>query len=223
MNVSSSPASPRARQSAFTMVEIALCIGIIGFALVAIIGVLPTGLRVQKDNRDDTVLGQDATIFMEAIRGGAQGTNLHLIGQFAERVFAAGVYHSNLPPVPSAVWGSNVIGVLCNPNANGRHVDMRSMSGIVADQGTNQLTSFRYRLFCQVTNSTVLSGPVAYSLYEIRLTFRWPILPNNLLGEGRRTYRTLVVGDVFQDASATLPGTLPARFFVSPLARTNSL
>jgi len=33
---------------AFTMIEIALCLAIIGFALVAIIGVLPTGMGVQK-------------------------------------------------------------------------------------------------------------------------------------------------------------------------------
>src|SRR5436190_18277631 len=39
----------------FTMIEIALCIAIIGFALVAIIGILPAGMQVQKDNREDTV------------------------------------------------------------------------------------------------------------------------------------------------------------------------
>ena len=38
--------------SAFTMVEIALALAIIGFALVAIIGVLPFGLNVQRQNRE---------------------------------------------------------------------------------------------------------------------------------------------------------------------------
>ena len=45
--------SPRFRtQAAFTMVEIAICLAVIGFALVAIIGVLPIGMNVQKDNRE---------------------------------------------------------------------------------------------------------------------------------------------------------------------------
>src|SRR5688572_11872570 len=39
---------------AFTMVEIAICIAVIGFALVAIVGVLPIGMQVQKDNREET-------------------------------------------------------------------------------------------------------------------------------------------------------------------------
>ena len=37
----------RRRQWAFTMIEIALCLAIIGFAMVAIIGVLPTGMQGQ--------------------------------------------------------------------------------------------------------------------------------------------------------------------------------
>jgi len=59
----------------FTMVEIAICLAIIGVALVAIIGVLPLGLRTQRDNREETIINQDATVFLEAIRNGARGLN----------------------------------------------------------------------------------------------------------------------------------------------------
>jgi type II secretory pathway pseudopilin PulG len=62
-------AAPRA----FTIIEIALCLGIIGFALVAIIAVLPRGLDVQKRNREETIIGQDASVWMNAIRNGARG------------------------------------------------------------------------------------------------------------------------------------------------------
>ena len=55
------------------MVEIAISLAVIGVALVAIIGVLPIGMRVQRDNREQTVINQDATVFMEAIRNGARG------------------------------------------------------------------------------------------------------------------------------------------------------
>ncbi len=59
--------------SAFTLVEIALSLAIIGFALVTIIGVLPIGLNVQRENREETIINQDASVFMNAIRSGARG------------------------------------------------------------------------------------------------------------------------------------------------------
>jgi hypothetical protein len=57
------------------MVEIAIALAVIGFALVAIIGVLPSGLEVQKDNREETIINQDAVYFMDAIRSGARGAD----------------------------------------------------------------------------------------------------------------------------------------------------
>jgi len=63
--------APRA-VAGFTMVEIAICLAIIGLALVAIIGVLPLGMNVQRDNREETVINQDATVFMESIRNGVR-------------------------------------------------------------------------------------------------------------------------------------------------------
>lgn len=64
-------AAPRA----FTIIEIALCLGIIGFALVAIIAVLPRGLDVQKRNREETIIDHDADVWMSLIRGGARGAD----------------------------------------------------------------------------------------------------------------------------------------------------
>jgi type II secretory pathway pseudopilin PulG len=55
------------------MVEIAISLAVIGIALVAIIGVLPIGMNTQRDNREETIINQDATVLMEAIRGGARG------------------------------------------------------------------------------------------------------------------------------------------------------
>ena len=55
------------------MIEIAISLAVIGFALVAILGVLPLGMSVQKENREETIINQDATVFLNAIRNGAQG------------------------------------------------------------------------------------------------------------------------------------------------------
>lgn len=57
----------------FTMIEIALCLAIIGFALVSILLVLPTGMNTQRDTREQTIINEDASILLEAIRDGARG------------------------------------------------------------------------------------------------------------------------------------------------------
>jgi type II secretory pathway pseudopilin PulG len=59
--------------NAFTLIEIALSLAVIAFALVAIIGVLPTGMQVQRDNRQETIVNQDASVWLDAIRNGQQG------------------------------------------------------------------------------------------------------------------------------------------------------
>lgn len=59
--------------SAFTLIEVAISLAVIGIALVGIIGVLPLGMNVQRENREGTIVNQDATVFLEAISKGAQG------------------------------------------------------------------------------------------------------------------------------------------------------
>lgn len=139
-----SPASGRSRNSAFTMVEIALCLAIIGFALVAIIGVLPVGLNVQKENREETIVNQDAVYFMDAIRNGARG-----LDDLTNYVFAltnsvqyfeitSGATNPNGPPIIYGYsyfesrrngaltvpqfrldYGSNIVGLLSTPTITG--------------------------------------------------------------------------------------------------------
>ena len=57
------------------MIEIAICMAIISFALIAIIGVLPLGMNTQRDNREETVINQDATVLLETIRSGSRGAD----------------------------------------------------------------------------------------------------------------------------------------------------
>lgn len=66
------PLVPLSRRiAAFTMVELAMCIAVVAVAMVAIIGVLPSGLTTQQVNREETIINQDATVLMEAIRNGS--------------------------------------------------------------------------------------------------------------------------------------------------------
>src|SRR5688572_33426307 len=63
----------RNAKAGFTMVEIALSLAVVAFALVAIMGVLPTGMTVEKDNREDTLINQEGRYWLEAIKNGARG------------------------------------------------------------------------------------------------------------------------------------------------------
>lgn len=65
--------SPDRSSSGFTMIEIAISLAVIAFALVAIIGVMPTGMQVQRDNREETIINQEAILFTSAIRNGSRG------------------------------------------------------------------------------------------------------------------------------------------------------
>jgi prepilin-type N-terminal cleavage/methylation domain-containing protein len=119
----------------FTMMEIAISLAIIGIALVAIIGVLPIGMNVQQDNRQETVIGQDASVLMEDIRNGALGgydlTNyVYAItnswAEFKGNNVSFGVYGytyaaspplTATPPLPGGPLtnGANIIGLLSTP------------------------------------------------------------------------------------------------------------
>jgi type II secretory pathway pseudopilin PulG len=61
----------RPAQAAFTMMEIAISLAIIGIALVAIVGVLPIGMNVQQDNRQETIINADAAVLIEDLRNGS--------------------------------------------------------------------------------------------------------------------------------------------------------
>lgn len=107
-----------AARSGFTMVEVAISLAIIGFALVSIIAVLPLGMNVQRDNREETLIGQDATVFMEAIRNGTWGAN-----DLTNYVYAITNFQTLYSPKPGAttpvgttnLTGANIVGLLSTP------------------------------------------------------------------------------------------------------------
>lgn len=149
------------------MIEIALSIAVVAFALVAILGVLPTGMTVQRDNRDDTIVNQEGRFWLEAIRGGTLG--LDDITNYVEEIRI----NFTPPTKPSvivltnkdyALTASNIIGLLGTPKyiyirTNGvpdliQHqavtnvlVRVKSITGSAADKGAlTDDTSFRYQM-----------------------------------------------------------------------------
>jgi len=62
----------RQRQGGFTISEVVLAIGVVAFGLVAVLGVLPAGLAVTKDNREETIIRYEARYWINALRAGMQ-------------------------------------------------------------------------------------------------------------------------------------------------------
>jgi len=86
------------------MIEIAIAIGVIGFALVAIIGILPQGMNAQKDNREDTIISEDAPYFLNAIRNGEMRTNGGILTNYVETIY---ITNTPIGGVPQTFTYSN--------------------------------------------------------------------------------------------------------------------
>jgi len=173
------------KASAFTMIEIAICLAIIGFALVAIIGVLPYGMNTQRDNREETVINQDATVLLEAIRSGTHGaddltnyvyavvnTGAPQVGYFnptlaGQMNFTPAVAYPSLNWKSTLTSGTNIVGLMSTPeyvNGFSNHIIayVRSISGTAAEKPPQNNTimvedTFTYRLYC--VNSAVAFDP----------------------------------------------------------------
>jgi type II secretory pathway pseudopilin PulG len=242
----------RPSEAAFTMVEIAISLAVIGFALVAIIGVLPLGINVQKENREETIICQDASVFLSAIRSGARGmddlTNYVVVITNYVWQFNVTPVATNGPNPPEVRWykfadsyagaqlrltnGARIIGLLSTPRyvptVNGFRSNyvvsyFRALSGSAFEkvpQANPDILnlSFAYRLIPELTPLPTLETNSIYTrtyetnLHELRLAFRWPRLPNDLLGNGRQIFRTLA-GGRFEQATN---GPFTNLYFLQP-------
>jgi type II secretory pathway pseudopilin PulG len=299
----------RQGELAFTMIEIALAIGVIGFALVAIIGILPAGLNVQKDNREDTLISQDAPYFLDAIRNGVVVSNNSSVNYEAiltnenggNYVYPGSAFNNGsksldfltnyvtsirfvtvangqptltnyFPNTNNPQWsGAEIIGLLSTPQTNwnspyfpSNYFDtvatVRALSGPATEQnGQNSIMAFTYQMevmitpfnnFAPATVNTSLAGdlnqsnsayyrsleanpytnfPVStapylqsfiaapgglvYNLFEVRLRFSWPVLPNGSVGPGHQTYRTLIASPLLQARIYNVPESVVGYFF----------
>jgi len=159
------------------MIEIAIAVGVIGFALVAIIGILPQGMSVQKDNREETIISQDAPYFLNAIRNGEMRTNGNFLVNYVESITVA---VSSNGPIGAAAYGNpflgvtgidiltndmNIVGLLSTPKFDNRTDNnsslmgqsnvitaiVRAMSGSALQQnGANSATAFRYQMTVEI-------------------------------------------------------------------------
>lgn len=163
------------------MIEIAIAIGVIAFALIAILGVLPTGMQVQRDNREDTIIQQDGTYLLEAMRTTAHDIpDLHT---FVEQV--------NGQPNPYTNTLDLVRALMSRDDGTDIHSTnlyvFRAITGPAVMRGAG-VPTFRYMVKVLVTNSVVntnlpYGAELEKNTFDVRLTFLWPVLPSGELSD----------------------------------------
>jgi type II secretory pathway pseudopilin PulG len=189
-------ASSGRRLQAFTMIEIAIAIAVIGFALVAIVGILPLGLNVQKDNREDTIVNADGRYFMDVIRFGRQGVTqdqgkaLDFLTNYVESItITKSPPPANAPtPMTFAVAqgtltnGQEIMDLLCTPRyepagtnfifTNTVVATIRGMSGSAQEQyGANNQVAFKYQMEVQLVPYSITPLMIGiYTNYLVGIT-----------------------------------------------------
>ena len=197
--------------SAFTLIEIAICLGVIAFALVAIIGILPAGLQVQRDNREDTIMNQEGTYLLEAIKSGAEGLDDLL--RRVDLIVISNVTETS--EVKRYDRGDNleardVIGLLSTPSDNGDDViEVRAVIAAGAGALTDMQTDLAFKYQVTIRNfaytnsnhweSEKFQQALAERTRDLRVDARWPMLADGRPGIGRHNFRTLMSGRLVVD------------------------
>lgn len=203
----------------FTLVEVALSLAIIAFALVAIIGVLPAGVKVQKENREETIINQDGLYLLAAIRTGTKGVDdlTNYVDSITVRYGRNSIAFTNtVLPVPNRLTnGQHIIGLLSTPKferladgsfrTNAVEAHLRAITGVAGEKGRlNDQLAFRYLLRTEIV--PFLNRPLALSgarpselalttnllnnLYDVRLLIRWPLFQKGATWETGRSRKS---------------------------------
>jgi prepilin-type N-terminal cleavage/methylation domain-containing protein len=184
---------PAFARAGFTLVEIAICLAIIGIALVGIIGALPLGMRTQRDNREQTVINQDATVFMEAIRNGSHG-----LDDLTNYVFAITNYWTKFNPNGAGVNGYTYTASSATPS-----FPINSGARIIGLLSTPEYTDINGTPLPNLFNGGYSNHIVAYVRSLSGPAVEKPPQDNSLLRESSFSYR-IVCANVPVQSSANV-------------------
>jgi type II secretory pathway pseudopilin PulG len=176
---------------AFTLIEIALCLAIIGFALLALIIVLPFGLGTQKDSRQETVIGQDASVLIEHIRNGSTGADF-LKDYIVVITNIQTKYGVDGQPIGTpAVWKFTPTGSFLNGSAiNAKLTNGQRIIGLLS---TPQYVNYAYEATNNVFGGGYSNHVVAYVRSLNGLASEKPPQDNGIMRDDAFTYRIYCV------------------------------
>lgn len=211
------------REDGFTMVEIAISLAVAAFAMVAIVGVLPTGLQVQKDNREETIVNADGEYLLDALRTGKDRLGLLSSNVYFVSLGFRDGSRDTFVNEDARIDGQRLLGILGTPKSrtdtgvSNVVAWVRALNGTASDRDpVAKDMAFRYQLVAEVvpftgyppgltnrlgTNDLRRLNRLQDGLHEVRLTMRWPLFRDNVsapqnarVGTKRRTFRALVGG-----------------------------
>lgn len=149
-------------RTAFSLVEVALAIGIMSFALVSIIGLLSLAMQISRDSADSTNIALMTRSVTTMLR--ASGTN-----GVTGYTYIAGLLPAN---------GSNSITYYFDENGvqttstNGYLVSDTVLNGVMVSN-TSATTNQKIYL-CTIKNKTPTSFPLPANYMWLQLDFSWP-------------------------------------------------
>ena len=186
------PRPGRARSSGFTMIEIALCLAIVGFALVSILLVLPSGMNTQSQTRQETIIGQDASELIEAIRGGAFGMNDLTNYVYAITNYWTGYNANGLPNGKKGTDGYSYTAASINGISTPAYA-LTNAAHIVGLLSTPEFVANNQPITSLFNTAYVSNHVVAYVRSLSGLAAEKPPQNNEMMQQGTFTYRVLCV------------------------------
>ncbi|MEC8928858.1 MAG: prepilin-type N-terminal cleavage/methylation domain-containing protein [Verrucomicrobiota bacterium] len=194
--------SPRHRLAGYSLIEVSIAIAIVAVGMIAIFGILPAGLNVQRDNRQETVIKYEALYWMEALRSGGAALPVMNRVDWIEVKRLTGTYTADYTMMgPEADWKDSMHrGPVTNTNQLAYMKDLkRSLwrtdilgwlsspdSGTSANDFENAAAAKRVRVrsfsgpigkpLDYIMECQVLPDPGGGRLCTIRLTFTWPVI-----------------------------------------------
>ena len=197
-----SPTDFRRPVAAFTMVEIAICLAIIGIALVGIIGVLPYGMNTQRDTREETLINQDVSVLLPMITQGMRGADdltnyVYAITNYWTLYNANGTVSGASPNVSGYTFSSS--GGTQNPPYYSPNVQLTNGANIIGLLSTPEYVgnTNNYPAVPEVINGSgyqVYSNHIVAYVHALSgLASEKPPQDNTLMVNGAFSYRMLVV------------------------------
>ena len=178
------------------MIEIAIALGVIGFALVAIIGILPAGMNAQREAHQDTAIGQDGGFFLEAIRNGGStlgpgtSTSLDFLTNYVQSIT---IYNTSAAPriYSNLNSGQLILGLLTTPEVypasyrnsslNTVTATIRGLTGAATEQsGFNSPTAFYYKMDVEIVPFPSVSINSLENINGVPYPNEVQLLDNNL-------------------------------------------
>ena len=198
------------------MIEIAIALGIISFALVAVIAILPSGLQLQQHTRERSIIDKEANYWINAIQNSGDYTNdfhrsnvyqddaLDFVksingypGPFGNTArLLGGLIRTNYfvsydgEGKPIVEWGEPVTAIV------------RPFNGAAIERGAaHRDFAFEYLMNVHIAPSfTIRPDHPDYDalqsrLWELKLEFAWPVI-NGRAARTQAVYRATIAGEL---------------------------